>query len=309
MCTNAGILLFTVFDKRCTSSLLFLCFLEVFSTAWVYGTENFFDNLLEMGMKFNTPMKLMWTFLWKLVTPAVLAFVTIYAWVTHDPMTFGDYKFPDGVEAAGWFMELLPLLIAILYPIIPLIRAYREGFRGQELYDELFQPSDSWYRAQMERRKADFDTNYMTNDYDNEAFELSEQKSVLKSGTEISSNDPTTAKPPPSYGSIEEKKKKEDDPPTKIVISKIDNIKLNAAEESEIQSLNEVVNDDHELPTPIETIEVNVIEASDAGNENNSNSTSEEKSSPAPEAVEINITDADAGKPQEINAQNDASKN
>ena len=309
MCTNAGILLFTVFDKRCTSSLLFLCFLEVFSTAWVYGTENFFDNLLEMGMKFNTPMKLMWTFLWKLVTPAVLAFVTIYAWVTHDPMTFGDYKFPDGVEAAGWFMELLPLLIAILYPIIPLIRAYREGFRGQELYDELFQPSDSWYRAQMERRKADFDTNYMTNDYDNEAFELSEQKSVLKSGTEISSNDPTTAKPPPSYGSIEEKKKKEDDPPTKIVISKIDNIKLNAAEESEIQSLNEVVNDDHELPTPIETIEVNVIEASDAGNEDNSNSTSEEKSSPAPEAVEINITDADAGKPQIINAQNDASKN
>ena len=307
MCTNAGILLFTVFDKRCTSSLLFLCFLEVFSTAWVYGTENFFDNLLEMGMKFNTPMKLMWTFLWKLVTPAVLAFVTIYAWVTHDPMTFGDYKFPDGVEAAGWFMELLPLLIAILYPIIPLIRAYREGFRGQELYDELFQPSDSWYRAQMERRKADFDTNCMTNDYDNEAFELSEQKSVIKSGTETSLNDPTTAKP--SYGSIEEKKKKEDDPPTKIVISKIDNIKLNAAEESEIQSLNEVVNDDHELPTPIETIEVNVIEASDAGNEDNSNSTSEEKSSPAPEAVEINITDADAGKPQEINAQNDASKN
>ena len=84
---------------------------------------------------------------------------------------------------------------------------------------------------------------------------------------------------------------------------------MNAAEESEIQSLNEVVNDDHELPTPIETIEVNVIEASDAGNEDNSNSTSEEKSSPAPEAVEINITDADAGKPQEINAQNDASKN
>ena len=309
MCTNAGILLFTVFDKRCTSSLLFLCFLEVFSTAWVYGTENFFDNLLEMGMKFNTPMKLMWTFLWKLVTPAVLAFVTIYAWVTHDPMTFGDYKFPDGVEAAGWFMELLPLLIAILYPIIPLIRAYREGFRGQELYDELFQPSDSWYRAQMERRKADFDTSHMTNDYDNETFELSEKNSVIRSGKD-SSKDPTTVQPPlPSYGSIEDKNKKEDDPPTKIVISKIDNIKLNAAEESEIQSLNEVVNDDHALPTPIETIEVNVIEASDASNEDNSNSTSEAKSSPATEAVEINITDADAGKPQEINAQNDALKN
>ena len=247
----------------------------------------------------------------------MLAFVTIYAWATHDPMTFGDYKFPDGVEAAGWVMELLPLFIAIFYPIIPLIRAYRQGFRGQELYDELFEPSDSWYRAQMERRKADFDTSYMSNDYENEAFEpkfeLKEKKSVISKETTL--NDAMSAAPPPSYGSIKEKKEE----PTKI--NKIDNIKLNAAEESEIQSLNEVANDEQALPTPIETIEVNVIEASDHEDDvpeinTNIHSTSEEKSSPpeVPETVEISITDADddVEKPQvnnEINAQNDSSKN
>ena len=255
----------------------------------------------------------------------MLAFVTIYAWATHDPMTFGDYKFPDSVEAAGWVMELLPLFIAILYPIIPLIRAYRQGFRGQELYDELFEPSDSWYRAQMERRKAAFDTSYMSNDYDNEAFEpkfeLKEKKSVISSKENL--NDPTSV-PPSSYGSIEEKKK-EDPPSSTKIINKIDNIKLNAAEESEIQSLNEVANDEQTLPTPIETIEVNVIEASDDHEDNvseinttNIHSTSEEKIPPAPElpeTVEINITDADGDdveKPQvnnEINAQNDSSKN
>ena len=229
-------------------------------------------------------------------------------------MTFGDYKFPDGVEAAGWVMELLPLFIAILYPIIPLIRAYRQGFRGQELYDELFEPSDSWYRAQMERRKAAFDTSYMSNDYDNEAFdpklELTEKKSVI---SKEALNEPMSAvaAPPPSYGSIKEE-------PAKI--NKIDNIKLNAAEESEIQSLNEVANDEQGLPTPIETIEVKVIEASDHEDDDvkeintNIHSTSEEKLPPAPEVpetVEINITDADddVEKPTKINAQNDSSKN
>ena len=240
----------------------------------------------------------------------MLAFVTIYAWATHDPMTFGDYKFPDGVEAAGWVMELLPLFIAILYPIIPLIRAYRQGFRGQELYDELFEPSDSWYRAQMERRKAAFDTSYMSNDYDNEAFdpklELTEKKSVI---SKEALNEPMSA-PPPSYGSIKEE-------PAKI--NKIENIKLNAAEESEIQSLNEVAKDEQGLPTPIETIEVKVIEASDQEDDDvkeintNIHSTSEEKSSPpeVPETAEINITDADnyVEEPTKINAQNDSSKN
>ncbi len=57
MCTNGGILLFTVFDKRCTSSLLFVCLLEVIHVVWVYGVDKFFDNLSEMGMDFNTPLR------------------------------------------------------------------------------------------------------------------------------------------------------------------------------------------------------------------------------------------------------------
>ena len=62
-----------MFDSRCTSSLLFLCLLEVVHTGWVYGTHTFFDNLAEMGMDFGSPLRILWSLLWKLVTPAVLS--------------------------------------------------------------------------------------------------------------------------------------------------------------------------------------------------------------------------------------------
>ena len=68
---------------------------------------------------------------------------------------YEDYKFPDGIEAFGWIMELLPLLIVLLYPIIPIYRARSEGFKGKDLYNELFKPTEKWYSAQMDRRTAE----------------------------------------------------------------------------------------------------------------------------------------------------------
>merc|ERR1712018_87954 len=69
MCTNGGILLFTVFDQRCASSLLVCAILEIIHVAWVYGTENVFDKLSEMNTDEKKPKRFMWTLLWKIVTP------------------------------------------------------------------------------------------------------------------------------------------------------------------------------------------------------------------------------------------------
>ena len=152
MCTNGGILLFTVFDKRCTSSLLFICILEVIHVAWFYGFRKFFDNLSEMTVNLPKPIQMYWSIMWVLITPGILAFITVLAWADHEPMSYDDYQFPASVEALGWIMELLPLAIVLLYPIIPFTKAWREGFRGRELMDELLKPSEEWYTAQMERR-------------------------------------------------------------------------------------------------------------------------------------------------------------
>ena len=153
MCTNGGIMLFTVFDKRCTSSLLFICLLEIVHVAWFYGTENFFDNLSEMSMDFNKPLKWIWKALWIAITPLILIFIIVLSWINHERMEYDGYKFPDSVEAVGWIMELLPLVIALLYPVIPLYKAWREGFKGMDLFRELFNPTEKWYTAQMDRRQ------------------------------------------------------------------------------------------------------------------------------------------------------------
>ena len=50
MCTDGGILLFTVFDNRCTASTMLMIFLEVVALAWIYGADNFIDRINEMGM-------------------------------------------------------------------------------------------------------------------------------------------------------------------------------------------------------------------------------------------------------------------
>ena len=176
MTTNGGILLFTVFDKRCTSSLLFLCLLEIIHVAWFYGTGKFFDNLAEMNMEFNSGLRLIWTFAWRFLTPVVLAFITVYAWVDHTPMAYDAYEFPDSIEALGWIMELMPFLIVLLYPLIPLKKAYDDGLRGKELLNEIFSPTEKWYSAQMDRRQGEIqaaeDAKYYHHNlgYDNEEY-------------------------------------------------------------------------------------------------------------------------------------------
>ena len=176
MTTNGGILLFTVFDKRCTSSLLFLCLLEIIHVAWFYGTGKFFDNLAEMNMEFNSGLRLIWTFAWRFLTPVVLAFITVYAWVDHTPMAYDAYEFPDSIEALGWIMELMPFLIVLLYPLIPSKKAYDDGLRGKELLNEIFSPTEKWYSAQMDRRQGEIqaaeDAKYYHHNlgYDNEEY-------------------------------------------------------------------------------------------------------------------------------------------
>ena len=64
----------------------------------------------------------MWTLSWKFFTPVILSIITVYAWVNHEPMGYDDYEFPESIEAVGWIMEMLPLVIVLLYPIIPLYK-------------------------------------------------------------------------------------------------------------------------------------------------------------------------------------------
>ena len=54
MCCEGGILLFTLYDQRISSSLLFVVWLEILVVMGFYGINNFVNNVQEMGMKFDS---------------------------------------------------------------------------------------------------------------------------------------------------------------------------------------------------------------------------------------------------------------
>ena len=75
-------MLFTLFDRRCSSSLLFILWIEVMVVSWVYGIGNFLDNIEEMGVRFGGKiMKTIVKFVYLVVTPGILIVVVIIAWM------------------------------------------------------------------------------------------------------------------------------------------------------------------------------------------------------------------------------------
>lgn len=65
---------------------------------WVYGVNNFLDNIEEMGMKLPTVVKWIWRVLLVVVTPVVLLTVTILSWIGRDPLSYAGYVYPSSVQ-------------------------------------------------------------------------------------------------------------------------------------------------------------------------------------------------------------------
>jgi solute carrier family 6 amino acid transporter-like protein 5/7/9/14 len=153
MCTTGGIHLFTVFDKKCTSSLLLLCLIEVLLVAWIYGVDRFLANIADMSMRLPKPLRLYWKIMWMFISPIILATIVILAWVEPTPLRYGDegdpksYLYPDSVQAFGWIMEFLPTVIALVYPFWVIKRYRDKGYSGSMLLKRIFQPADSWEKT------------------------------------------------------------------------------------------------------------------------------------------------------------------
>jgi len=135
MCTTGGIHLFNIFDKRCTSSLLLLCLVEVILISWAYGAEKFLTNIEEMGVHLSKPTRMMLKVMWIGVSPVIIAIITILKWVQYKPMEYNGEVYPDWVQVVGWIFEIFPSVITAGYFIYSNIR------HG---WSESMSPSLSW---------------------------------------------------------------------------------------------------------------------------------------------------------------------
>ena len=148
MCCEGGILLFTLYDQRISSSLLFVVWLEILVVMGFYGINNFVNNVQEMGMKFdsgvlNKTLRIIIIISLGIVTPAVLIAVAVIGWLKRKPVSYGGENFPELVEDFGWLLELGPL---ILVPVMAIFNAYSlKNVRPlRNIWKGLIKPSLSW---------------------------------------------------------------------------------------------------------------------------------------------------------------------
>ncbi len=99
--------MFTLFNASAPSwNLLLFALLEVVVVAWLYGAENFLENLSgEMGIKLNRFTRLYWIVCWKWLTPGILVGLLLMAWATFGQVTYEDgYVYPIQVQILGYLI-------------------------------------------------------------------------------------------------------------------------------------------------------------------------------------------------------------
>ncbi|KAM4675418.1 sodium- and chloride-dependent GABA transporter 2-like isoform 1-T2 [Discoglossus pictus] len=115
MLTEGGMYVFQLFDYYAASGmcLLFVAIFETVCIAWVYGADNFYDNVEHMiGYRPLPIIKYCWLF----VTPAVCLATFIFSLVKYTPLTYNKhYIYPWWGDAVGWMLALTSMICTPLW--------------------------------------------------------------------------------------------------------------------------------------------------------------------------------------------------
>lgn len=104
-CTPGGQYILNLVDYFCgTFIIVILASFEVIAISWIYGIDNFMDDVEFMC---GTRPSFYWRFCWGILTPVSLFVILIYFLCTMTPLTYNDTYYPDSAYAAGWTLLIL----------------------------------------------------------------------------------------------------------------------------------------------------------------------------------------------------------
>lgn len=120
MVTNGGMYVFQLFDYYSASgmSLLWVCFFEAITVAWLYGADRFYDNLeMMLGFRVCSWFRICWRYF----TPAVTLGILLFSIVNFEPLTYNNYKYPTWALTIGQSMAFASMVCVPLTAIGQLI--------------------------------------------------------------------------------------------------------------------------------------------------------------------------------------------
>ncbi|XP_033127167.1 sodium- and chloride-dependent neutral and basic amino acid transporter B(0+)-like [Anneissia japonica] len=149
--TEAGPYWVSMMDSYGASfALLMFALCESIAISWIYGLKRFMNDIRTMvGNKIvDHPLFIWWGINWCTITPALLAFIIVFNWMSWTEPTYnGDY--PGWANGIGWCM----IISSIMW--IPIIWIY-ELFRGSgtvlERLQQMTSPRANWGPALQHHR-------------------------------------------------------------------------------------------------------------------------------------------------------------
>uniref|UniRef100_A0A915CRP8 Uncharacterized protein n=1 Tax=Ditylenchus dipsaci TaxID=166011 RepID=A0A915CRP8_9BILA len=107
---------------------------------WVYGVDNFLDNIKWMTRSYP-PIYILWKFVWKLLCPLLFLVILAFVWLEYQPLTYDSVTFPPWSSYLGWTISLSPLLIMLSTAIYMYVTA---SGNFSKKWRDLLCPENDW---------------------------------------------------------------------------------------------------------------------------------------------------------------------
>lgn len=147
--TPGGQFLLSLVDYYGTSFVVFfLASFEITAIMWVYGIENFLNDV-EFMLSRRTGSY--WRICWFLVTPFILLFIFFYTFATLQPLTYGEKEYPISAHAAGIVVSCLGIFQIPFWMIVKLLK--NRSLPLSKNIRKCFLPTSEWGPKDTEHRK------------------------------------------------------------------------------------------------------------------------------------------------------------
>ncbi|XP_076161702.1 sodium-dependent nutrient amino acid transporter 1 isoform X2 [Ptiloglossa arizonensis] len=135
-CTRGGLYILNLVDYfGGTFIIVFLASFEVMAISWIYGIDNFLDDI--EFMVGNRP-SIYWRFCWGFLTPLSLFSILIYFLCELTPLTYDDEYYPTSAYVAGWIILALGVIQLPVWIVVTKMKN-----KDKPIWN-IFKPNSEW---------------------------------------------------------------------------------------------------------------------------------------------------------------------
>lgn len=145
MCFGNGFYILQLMDCFVgTFTAITVGILELIAIAWVYGMENFMQDIDDMISVHRNlfPSKSYWYFMWRYLTPSVLFAILLFSFTDYPLISYQGIEQPVGTRKFGWIFTLIcvsfiPAMLTLRFLLSP-------GGSWVDKISYICRPSEDW---------------------------------------------------------------------------------------------------------------------------------------------------------------------